>query len=44
MLLKELLERPRPASNLRLYDPFRDLDHDELVDAVVDFANADIDG
>ena len=44
MLLKELLERPRPASNLRLYDPFRELDHDELVDAVVDFANADIDG
>jgi hypothetical protein len=44
MLLKELLERPRPASNLRLYDPFRDLDHDELVDAVVDFANANLDG
>ena len=44
MLLKELLERPRPASNLRLYDPFRELEHDELVDAVVDFANADIDG
>ncbi len=44
MLLKELLQRPRPASNLRLYDPFLDLDHDELVDAVVDFANAGING
>ncbi len=44
MLLKQLLERPRPASNLLVYDPFRDLDNDELADKVVRLANAEVEG
>ncbi|MCZ6895461.1 MAG: hypothetical protein O7H40_15625, partial [Gammaproteobacteria bacterium] len=44
MLLKQLLERPRPASNLLVYDPFRDLDNDELADKVVRLANTEVEG
>ncbi|MGI9263677.1 MAG: ATP-binding protein [Gammaproteobacteria bacterium] len=44
MLLKQLLESPKTSSNLVVYDPFGDLDREELVKEVVALANADVDG
>lgn len=44
MLLKQLLDSPRTSSNLVVYDPFGDLDREELVKEVVALANADVEG
>ncbi len=44
MLLRQLLESPKTSSNLLVYDPFRELDREELVKEVVGLANADVDG
>ena len=44
MLLKQLLESPKTSSKLVVYDPFRELDREELVKEVIGLANADVDG
>ncbi len=44
MLLKQLLESPKTSSNLVVYDPFQDVDREELVKEVIGLANADVDG
>ena len=44
MLLKQLLESPKTSSNLVIYDPFKELDREELVREVIGLANADADG
>ena len=44
MLLKQLLESPKTSSNLVIYDPFQELDREELVREVIGLANADVEG
>ena len=44
MLLKQLLESPQNSSKLVVFDPFRELDREELVKEVIGLANADVDG
>ncbi len=44
MLLRQLLESPKTSSKLLVYDPFRELDQEELVKEVIGLANADVDG
>ncbi len=44
MFLKQLLESPKTSSKLLVYDPFRELDQEELVREVIGLANADVDG
>lgn len=44
MLLKQLLESPKTSSNLVVYDPFQDVDREELVKEVIGLANADVEG
>ncbi len=44
MLLKQLLESPKTSSNLVVYDPFQELDREELVREVIGLANAEVDG
>ncbi len=44
MLLKQLLESPQTSSSLVVYDPFKQLDREELVREVIGLANADVEG
>lgn len=44
MLLKRLLNSPGTSSNLLVWEPFRDVDRQELVTEVIGLANADVDG
>ena len=44
MLLKQLLESPKTSSKLVVFDPFRDLEQEEMVKEVIGLANADVDG
>ncbi len=44
MLLRQLLESPKSSAKLLVYDPFRELDQEELVKEVIGLANADVDG
>ena len=44
MLLRQLLDYPKPSSKLVVYDPYRELDQEELVKEVIGLANADVDG
>ena len=44
MLLRQLLESPKTSSKLLVYDPFGELDQEELVKEVIGLANADVDG
>ena len=44
MLLKQLIESPVTSSNLRVCDPVREHDQEELVKEVIGLANAAVDG
>lgn len=44
MLLKQLLDSPRTSSQLLVYDPFGELNRQDLVREVIGLANADVDG
>lgn len=44
MLLKQLLDSPKTCSNMLVYDPFGDLNREELVKEVIGLANADVEG
>lgn len=44
MLLKKLIESPKTSSKLLVYDPFAELDQEELVMEVIGLANADVEG
>lgn len=44
MLLKQLLDSPRTSSQLLVYDPFGELNRQDLVREVIGLANADVEG
>ena len=44
MLLKRLLESPKTSSDLLVYDPFGEINREELVKEVIGLANADVEG
>lgn len=44
MLLKQLLDSPKTCSNLLVYDPFGEVNREELVREVIGLANADVEG
>ncbi len=44
MLIKQLIDSPVTSSKLVVFDPFRDVNREEIVKEVIGLANADVDG